>query len=170
VRASLVWAVGEAGDRERLPFVRRGFASGDARLAGAAAAALLKLGETEEVVALVEDDDAERRHLAVAALAETGDTRWRKLLRAAARDPALRVRIEAVVGLSKMGAPEAFPFLLEGLASPSAMVWGACANELERAYGVEHGRNADAWAAWYRAHRDRLEWDAEKRVWRLPPD
>jgi HEAT repeat protein len=72
VRASLVWAVGEAGDRERLPFVRRGFASGDARLAGAAAAALLKLGETEEVVALVEDDDAERRHLAVAALAETG--------------------------------------------------------------------------------------------------
>jgi hypothetical protein len=66
-----------------------------------------------------------------------------------------------------MGVPEAFPYLLEGLRSPSSLIWGASAAELRRAYGVDFGRDPDAWVAWYRAHRDRLVWDPAARTWRL---
>ncbi len=165
VRASLIWAVGMCADRTRLPFVRRGFDEKDDRLAGAAATALLRLGETEPVLAAVADPDATRRRLAVAALAETGDPKWKKALLGRAEDPSARVRLEVAVGLSMMGAPEAFPILVDGLRARSTMIWGGCAQELVRAYGVDHGRNPEAWVAWYRKVRGELAWNAREKVW-----
>jgi HEAT repeat protein len=167
VRASLVWAVGENGDRERLDFAKRCFASSDHRVFGAAAAALVKLGEHAPVLGDLKSESPSRRRVAVAALAESGDVRWRDALLELARDSDRTVRLEVAVGLSKMGVRESFPLLLRGLVSASTLVWAGCAGELKRAYGVDFGRNPDRWVAWYEKHRDRLTWDAAKRIWRV---
>jgi HEAT repeat protein len=127
----------------------------------------MRLWGTEEILATLGAEDAVRRRLAVGALVASGDLRHEERLLEMTKDPDPRVRLEAVIGLSGLGAREAFPGLLDGLRSPSAMVWGACANELRRRYGVDLGRSTEKWAAWYRKNRERLVWDAGARVWRL---
>jgi HEAT repeat protein len=167
VRASLLWAIGEVADRERLPFVKRCFGTDDHRVYGAAATALMKLGEFETVLATLKSEDARRRRVAVAALAESGDLRWRDTLLEFARDGSSAVRLEVAVGLSRMGAEESFPLLLRGLASSSVLLWGGCARRLKRAYGQDFGRNPEKWVAWYKEHKGRLVWDAAKKTWRI---
>ena len=166
VRSSLVWAVGETRDAARLPFVRRALDEPDERVAGPAARVLLAMGERDAVVARLSHEDPSRRRVAVAAIAERGEPDSLEPLRRALGDEDARVALEAAVGLSKLGERESFPALVRGLASPDPSVWTACARELDRAYGAGLGRDADAWARWYMAHRDELTWDAEERAWR----
>jgi len=165
-RSALVWAVGHTRDAERLPFVRRALADPDERVYGPAARVLLDMGEADAVRALLTAEDPKRRRIAVAAIAERDDPSVVDTLRKALHDADARVVLEAAVGLSRLGEAESFPALLRGLASPNPSVWTACAFELDRAYDPALGRDAEAWVVWYRAHRDRLKWDPDARVWR----
>jgi len=156
-RASMCSAVGFAGMKDRLDWVREILDdSEDARVVAAATEALARLGATDEVYALLDHSAAMVRRSALVSLQEVGDSRAlpaaRRLLRDDG-DPA--VRFEAALVLHHAKSPDADAFLVDALRSRNPVFWITALTSLERRYGVSFGRDAKAWTDWLEKKRGR---------------
>jgi len=173
LRSAAARAIAVAGDRDRIGWLAARLAEDpDARVAQAAAAALMALGERETLRAGLEDPTAFRRRAAVAALADGGGEEVEPVLAAATADEDGGVRLEAATALLERGRAEAFGVLIALLSDDSRLggfsdswVWLGALDALESRSGERFGRDPERWRRWFRERRERLVFRPEEGVY-----
>ncbi|MCK6461253.1 MAG: HEAT repeat domain-containing protein, partial [Planctomycetes bacterium] len=146
-RGRMLLAIGAAGIPERIDWARADLASEDPRLVAAAADALARLGERDEVFALLGHASPTVRRAALVALDECDDPRaLERALALAREDPDVNVRFEAVLVLDHRGHPDADIYLIDALKARDPVLWITALAALERKHGRSFGRDPEAWA------------------------
>jgi HEAT repeat protein len=124
----------------------------DPRVIAAAAGALARLGECDEVLALTRHEEPDVRRAALVALQLAEDPRALPRARAMVReDPEPAARFEAALVLHHGGAPEADLYLVDALRSRNPLFWIEALAALEEEHGRSFGRDPDAWTAYLKA-------------------
>jgi HEAT repeat protein len=151
-RAAVLSAIGAAGIRERTAWVRAQLRSGgDPRVIAAAAGALARLGERDEVFRQLGHPSPTVRRAALVALQETGDERAvARALVLVREDGDVNVRFEAALVLHHARHPDADLYLVDALRSRNAIFWITALSALESKYEQSFGRDAEAWTAFLR--------------------
>lgn len=154
-RAAVVAAIGGAGLRERLPYVRAEIeADLDERVVSAAAGALAALGQHDEVYALLQHESTLVRRSALVSLHDAGDPRGVKAAATLVKsDPDTRVRFEAALVLDRANHADADLYLLDALRSKNAIFWITALQALERRHRQTFGRDPEAWSRYLRRAR-----------------
>lgn len=146
-RAAMLLAVGASGVTERAAWAREDIASEDPRVVAAAAAALARLGERDEVFACLSHPSPIVRRAALGALEECGDPRaLSKALALVREDPDVDVRFEAALVLDRAGHKDADIYLVDALRARDPVIWITALAALEKRYGRSFGRDPEAWA------------------------
>jgi HEAT repeat protein len=146
-RGRMLLAVGAAGIAERADWARADLASEDPRIVAAAADALARLGERDEVFALLGHESPTVRRAALVALDECADPRaLPKALALAREDPDVNVRFEAVLVLDHRDHPDADIYLVDALKARDPVLWITALAALERRHGRSFGRDPEAWS------------------------
>jgi HEAT repeat protein len=155
-RAAMLHAVGAAGVTERAAWARAEVASDDPRVAAAAAEALARLGEADEVHACLDHPSPAVRRAALVALQETGDPRAVPRALALVRDdPDVNVRFEAALVLDHAGHADADLYLVDALRARDPLYWITALAALEKRHGVSFGRDPDAWTEFLKSRPPR---------------
>jgi HEAT repeat protein len=142
-RASLARVVATL-DADPLPVLDRLMADPDARVASAAALALLRSGRRTDLLRRLSDASPSVRAAAAAACGEVPEAAGR-LRDAAFSDRDRSVRWSAALALSRLDDPVSDALLVEGIASEDPAVSLAALAECRRKTGAEIGRDPAAW-------------------------
>jgi len=146
-RGRMLLAIGAAGITERADWARADLSSEDPRIVAAAADALARLGERDEVFARLSHESPVVRRAALVALDEVGDPRAvQKALVLVREDPDVDVRFEAALVLDHRGHPDADLYLVDALKARDPEVWITALAALEKRHGRSFGRDPEAWA------------------------
>jgi HEAT repeat protein len=146
-RGRMLLAIGAAGITEEKDWARQELGSDDPRIVAAAADALARLGERDEVFRCLSHESPVVRRAALVALDEVGDPRAvPKALAFVREDPDVNVRFEAVLVLDHAGNPEADVYLVDALKARDPVIWITALGTLERRHGCSFGRDPEAWA------------------------
>jgi HEAT repeat protein len=146
-RGTMLVAVGAAGIAERADWARAEMGSEDPRIVAAAAEALARLGQRDEVYLCLGHASPIVRRSALIALEECADPRVvPKALELVREDAAVEVRFEAVLVLDRAGHPDADVYLVDALKAKDPVFWITALAALEKRHGRSFGRNPEAWA------------------------
>ena len=121
-------------------------------MVAAAAEALARLGQRDEVFACLGHASPIVRRSALVALDECQDPRAVPQALALVReDPDVNVRFEAVLVLDHAGHPDADLYLVDALKARDPVFWITALAALEKRHGRSFGRNPEAWAEFLKA-------------------
>jgi HEAT repeat protein len=143
---ALLHAVGEAGIAERAPWVRQEISSDDPRVVAAAAEALARLGERDEVARCLRHASPVVRRAALVALAQGGDPKATEAALGLVReDPDVDVRFAAALVLDRAGHKDGDLYLVDALKARDPVIWITALSALEKRHRRSFGRDPEAW-------------------------